>query len=119
MLNQKALDAKLLTAETITLTTSSLSHLASASAWLSHVGKIGVLSISAKNTSSALAVGSDATFKITDLPTLKGASRGCGYSGSTCLVADVQASGNVTIRVTGAQWAATYDGAIMIPVVLA
>lgn len=119
MLNQKALDTKLLTAETITLTTSSLSHLASASVTLTLVGKVGILAITAKNNSSALATGSDASFTITDLPILKVSSRGSGYSGATCIVANVEKSTSVvSMRVTAYQWLPNYDIYLTIPVIL-
>lgn len=118
MLNVKELLTKLITPKTTTLTTNSLSHLSTVSVTLTTVGKVGILAITGRNTNSAIAVGSDASFSITDLPSLAVSSRGNGYSGATCMVANVSSNGSVTMRVTGSQWAANYDIYLTIPVIL-
>lgn len=112
-------DTQFSTSGVVNLSTSSLNHLASASATLSYFGKSGLLAVTAKNTSSALAAGSDASFTITDLPPLAVSSRGCGFSGTTCMVANVlQGTGVVTMRAIASQWGASYDVYITIPIIL-
>ena len=117
MLSVKKMLLKLLTPKNTIYTTSNLNHLASCSASIYAIGKIGILYIAAKNTSSQLAIGSDATCTI-NIPELMGVSKGCGYSGNTAMLASITTSGTLTMRATGAAWQATYDCAIAIPVII-
>lgn len=119
MLNIKKLLTKILEmfiGSTTTYTTTSLQHLASASATLYRVGKVGILHIYAKNTSSSLTVGSSATFTISGLPTLAIDSKGCGYSGNTVMIGGVDTNGSVVLRATASDWLGGYDTIVTIPV---
>lgn len=93
--------------EEINLGVSTLSHLEFASAKLYRRGNVGLIAVSTKNTSEALAVGSDASFTISGLPTLVNESKGLGYSGNAALVVTVRQT-QISIRATGSQWAGGY-----------
>ena len=108
----KKLLLKLLEVNTSTYTTSSLSHVASASVTVVRVGKLGYVYYSAKNTGSALAVGSEASFVCGGMPDLDSTFsgfRGSGWSGSSFLPVYVNQEKKFTLRVIGAQWVANYD----------
>lgn len=117
MLNIKKMFLKLLTPTTQTYTTSSLNHLVSCTITVERIGKYGNLYIAARNTSTNLAVGSDATCKIDNFPNLYGGSRGIGWSGSSGMIGAVTANGTVTIRPIGSQWVSNYDTGITVPVI--
>lgn len=108
----KKLLLKLLEVNTSTYTTSSLSHVASASVTVMRVGKLGYVYYTAKNTGSALAVGSDASFVCDGLPDLDATFngfRGGGWSGPTFLPAYLSQAKKLTLRAIGSQWVANYD----------
>lgn len=100
-----------------TFTTTNLSHLASASATLYRMGNIGILRIGAKNSNATLNVGNDATFNISNSPTMPTYFQGIGYSGSTACICAVSPTGAVNIRATGIAWQPNYDLSATIPVV--
>lgn len=100
-----------------TYTVSNLNHLSSVQVTINRCGKIGIVRLLAQNTNSAITVGNSALFTINDLPELASNSRGCGYTASVALIADITTGGNVTIRVTAAQWGANSQTEIYIPVI--
>lgn len=100
-----------------TYTVSSLANLSSVALSVEHWGKVGLVRIYAISGSSAVAVGGNATFHIDDFPLMASNSRGSGYTASTCFVANIATNGDVTIRVTGAQWNANAGTEIYVPVV--
>lgn len=116
----KAIFDKILPFSTVvhkTYTASNLSNLSSVVLSIEHWGKVGLVRIYAISGSSAVAIGSNATFHIDDLPLMASNSRGSGYTGSACFVANITTDGDVTIRVTGAQWSASTGTEIYVPVI--
>ncbi len=72
-------------------------------------GPLCMVTFRVYNGASATSVGSNAWVGSADVPLPAEPVSAVGYSGSTCLIATIETSGTITVRVTGAQWPATYD----------
>lgn len=97
--------------------TTSLNHLETASVTVYKRGKYGIVYIGAKNTSSALAVGSTAAFTIQNFPETVAYSNGIGFSGGTGIIGRVSPNGDVALRVIGTAWTQGWDCGITVPVI--
>ena len=69
--------------------------------YLYRQGSLCVLTFKIVGGTSAVAAGSDAWVGTTDAPAPMANTSGCAYSGSSCLVARLDTSKNITVRVTG------------------
>ena len=76
---------------------------------LQRQGSLCLFTLRAINGASQLAVGTNGWVGTTNLPKPIEPVSGCGFSGSSCIIAYLAADGSITIRVTGAPWEANYD----------
>lgn len=72
-------------------------------------GALCILTFKVTNGSSDVAAGTDVWVGTYDGPTPMVYTSACAYSGASCLIARIDTSNSINVRVTGTTWPATYD----------